>query len=349
MSAQNRAGGGEGVSRRGLISAAAGALALGAGWTPARGAPPRTIDTHHHCFPPGYVTRRRADILAVSRGFEHVVDWTPKTSLAAMDEAGIDLAVLSVSTPGVWLGEAAASRQLARACNEYAAGVVRDHPGRFAFFANLPAPDEPGALQEIAHAFDVLGAAGAVLMTSYQDRYLGDPAFARVLAELDRRKAVVFLHPTDADCCRALVPELPPAFVEFPTDTTRTAASLLFSGTLARLRDLRFVFSHGGGTLPMLTGRLGMWVRRKPELGQLYPSGLQAELARHYFDIVSIGSAPARAALAAFVPPTQLLFGSDFPYGPIRPLLDDLSAIAPGAPERAMIFGANAARALSLV
>ena len=224
-----------------------------------QGSPPRgaslVVDTHHHFYPPQYVARRRREILAVSPGFDHVVDWTPQQSLDAMDEAGVDKAILSISTPGIWFENVDEARTVARECNEYAASLVRSYPDRYDFFAAVPLPDQSGSIAEIAYAVDHLGAAGVGLLTSYGGRYLGDQSFAAVLEELDRRCATVYVHPTVGDCCRNLLTNLPPAFLEFVFDTTRTAASLLFSGTLTRLRNLRFIFSHGGGTLPMLSTR----------------------------------------------------------------------------------------------
>jgi predicted TIM-barrel fold metal-dependent hydrolase len=316
-----------------------------------RSRPPGTsmvVDTHHHFYPPQYVARRREEILAISPGFQHVVDWTPEDSLAAMDEAGVDKAILSISTPGIWFDDTNEARVVARECNEYAAALVRDYPDRFDFFAAVPLPDSSGSIAEIAYAIDQLGAVGVGLLTNYGGRYLGDPVFSPVFEELDRRGTTVYIHPTTVDCCRNLVTDLPPAFLEFVFDTTRTAASLLFSGTLTRLRKLRFIFSHGGGTLPMLTGRLELLVRNKPALQKLFPQGLDHELARHYYDTVSIMSPAAVRAMKTFVPSTQMVFGTDCPYGPIDLQLKAIAAFDFSDADRALVIGANAQRLLKL-
>lgn len=162
----------------------------------------------------------------------------------------------------VWFGDVQAARTLARKCNEYLAQLVRDFPDRFGFFAAVPLPDTEGSLQEITYALDTLKADGIGLMTNYGDKWPGDPAYAAVFDELNRRHAVVFVHPTPPNCCKNLVPHVPTAFTEFPHDTTRAVTSLLYSGSLARLRDIHFIFCHAVGTIPMLAGRIA-------ELGRL--------------------------------------------------------------------------------
>ncbi|MDR3472258.1 MAG: amidohydrolase family protein [Devosia sp.] len=306
------------------------------------------IDVHHHVFPPAYIAAHRADILAISNGNTWGVEWTPEKSLREMDQAGVSKAILSISAPGVWFGDDQKARSMARACNEYAAELVSRRPDRFGFFAAVPLPDVEGALAESAYAMDHLGAAGVGVLTNYEGLYLGEEHFSRLFAELNGRKTAIFVHPTECACCAGAHMPMPSAFIELPFDTTRTAASLLFSKTLARFRDLRFIFSHGGGALPMLAGRMGLWAFANPELMEMFPQGLQPELARHYYDTVTITSPPAIAALKAFAPPGQLLFGTDFPIGPLKPQLDAIGLFEfPDADHRG-VTGANAASLLKL-
>ncbi len=192
----------------------------------------RLIDLHHHMLPPAYMAEARHRVVAQGQGYlpPTVLQWTPENSLAEMDQAGVATAILSISTPGVWFGAVHEARSLARKCNEYAARLVRDHPGRFGLFAAVPLPDIEGSLREIAYALDVLQADGIGLMTSYGDKWPGDPVYAPVFAELNRRKAVVYIHPTGPDCCRDLISFVPYVFTELPHDTTRAVTSLLFSG-----------------------------------------------------------------------------------------------------------------------
>jgi predicted TIM-barrel fold metal-dependent hydrolase len=276
------------------------------------------IDVHHHIVPPPYLARERERILAaMDMNPAQLLEWTPGRALEEIDRHGIATAITSISTPGIWFGEASAARTLARECNEYAAQLARDHPGRFGNFAAIPLPDVEGSLREIEYALDVLGADGIGILTSYADKWPGDPAFAPVFDELERRKAVVFVHPTAPACCRNLIPGIPPAITEFLFDTTRAVMSLLVGGTFRRCPNIRFIFCHAGGTMTVLSSRIDAFVKRHPELSDLLPDGALPELRRLYYDLANSVNAPAFRAVTALVPATQLLFGSDFPYVPI--------------------------------
>ncbi len=301
----------------GLGATAARAFASAAKAGPVAAPGPR-LDAHFHFLPPAYMKEEHARV----GGFGHnlsaarLLSWTPQQALETMDRNGIATAFASITTPGVWYGDVAAARRLARGWNEYAAERIRDHPGRFGLFAVVAPPDTAGALAEIGHALDVLKADGIGLLSNYGGRYLGDAAFAPVLAELDRRRAVVFVHPTTAPCCTGLVPGTPPQLTEFPTDTTRTITSLLVSGSFARFRGIRFIFSHGGGTLPMVAGRMSEMLDHRPDLKEKLPEGTMAELRRLYFDTASAANGPAMAALMRLAPAAHILFGSDDPFLP---------------------------------
>jgi 6-methylsalicylate decarboxylase len=205
-------------------------------------------------------------------------EWTPHKALAEMDANSVATAIVSITSPGIWFGDVQAGRTLARKCNEYMAQLVSDYPGRFGFFAAVPLPDTEGSLQEITYALDTLKADGIGLMTNYGDKWPGDPAYAAVFDELNRRRAVVFVHPAAPNCCKNLVPHVPTAFTEFPYDTTRAVTSLLYSGSLARLRDIHFIFCHAGGTIPMLAGRIAELGRVKQRRGKCAERrGIRAE------------------------------------------------------------------------
>jgi 6-methylsalicylate decarboxylase len=253
-----------------------------------------------------------------------LLDWTPARAFEEVDRHRIATAITSISTPGVWFGDAEAGRILARECNEYGAQMARDYPGRFRNFAAIPLPDVEGSLRELDYALGALGALGIGLLTSYEDRWLGDPAFAPVFDELERRKAVVFVHPTAPACCRHLIPGIPAGLTEFLFDTTRAVTSLLFSGTFARCPNIRFIFCHGGGTLTILAGRIETFVRRQKRLAGTMPDGATEALKRLYYDVANTTNPPAFAALTSLVPASQILFGSDYPYLPIAATTDGM-------------------------
>ncbi len=316
----------------------------------AGGDAPHRIDTHHHIFPPAYLQRERDRILAPAPGLsQQILGWTPEKAIEAMDRSGVQTAITSISTPGIWFGDGAATRCLARDCNEYAAQLSGRYKRRFGIFAALPLTDVDGSLEEIAYALDVLGADGVGLVTNYQGVLPGDPSLAPVFDELNRRKAAVYFHPTAAQCCLNHQTGLPPAILEFPFDTTRAISSLLTSGTLARCPDIRFIFSHGGGALPMLAGRIARVVALRPELARHAPQGAMHALGKLYYDMVSINSAAALGALRQLADMSHLLFGSDFPYWSPGVAVEELARLPISAEERLDIERHNALRLLPLL
>jgi 6-methylsalicylate decarboxylase len=272
------------------------------------------IDVHHHFAPPTYVAENR------SRVSPAALDWTPQKALDAMDAEGVATAVPSLALPGVWFGDADAARRTSRLCNDYAADLARSHPGRFGLFPVVPLPDIDGSLREIEYGFDVLKASGIGIVTNYSDesgsKWLGNPVFTPVFEELNRRKAVVFVHPIVANCCQKLLPDVSPLVSEIPQDTTRAVTNLLFTGTFSRFRDIRFIFSHGSGDVPMVMGRLHDYAPKN--IAETAPDGIDYELARLYYDIAGTAYPPAIAALTKLVPVTQILFGSDNPFVPLH-------------------------------
>ncbi len=275
------------------------------------------IDVHHHIVPPFYLGANRDRIAAGGGGWINpaFLSWAPEHAVAAMDKHGVATAVLSLSTPGVWFGEPRAATNMARRVNEYAADLARTHRGRFGVFAAVALPQVEGSLREIEYALDVLKVDGIGLLTSYDDKYLGHVSYDPVFEELNRRKAVVFVHPTTPLCCRALLPDVSPIMIEIPQDTTRAVTNLLFRGTFARFRDIRFIFTHAGGNVPMVLGRMQQYAPKN--ITEKAPNGIEYELRRLYYDIAGTAYRPAIAALTNLVPTTQILFGSDNPFVPL--------------------------------
>jgi predicted TIM-barrel fold metal-dependent hydrolase len=304
------------------------------------------IDVHHHFVSSTYKADASARGVAVPGS-----DWTPEMSLAEMNKSGVAMAMLS--QPGQLSGDVQAIRKLARETNEFGARVVRDHPGRFGLFASLPLPDVEGSLKEIEYTLDTLGADGISLLTSYADKRPGDPAFAPVFQELNRRKAVVHFHPTSPSCCSGLIPSVADPVIEWPHDTTRAVVSLLVTGTMLNCREIRFIFSQAGGTLPMLAGRISLASRisnanaSKSTINQYMPAnfapqGVEFELQRLYYDIAASTSPAAMAALLKLIPTSQILFGSDFPFVPISSTSLGLTELALPASATAAIQHGNA-------
>jgi 6-methylsalicylate decarboxylase len=301
------------LSRRSFLAGAASlgtAAAIAAPSLRAQTANPQRVDIHHHMLPQFHVDAMLKPGRRTAGGFPK---WSPAMTLEEMDKSGIAVAALSQAQPGVWFGDnLEEARGLARELNEYGAKLVRDHPGRFGLFAVAVPPDADGSLKEIEYAFDTLKAEGVGLLTSYGTKYLGDPSFAPVYEELNRRKAVVFVHPTEPACCRGLVPGIPVGSIEYATDTTRTIAHLVFSGTTTKYPDIRWIFCHSGGTLPFLSGRfIRLANERKPAH---LPNGPIPEFGKFYYELAQ-GNTPGQiAALLKMVGVSQVMYGTDYPY-----------------------------------
>lgn len=323
----------EGLHRRRFLAGAAG---LGvAGMLPACTSVPLAagpagdglIDVHHHHIPPFYLEAYR-DRIAGARGgaiSPAWLSWSPEKAIAAMDASNVATAVLSLTTPGVWFGDAVAAARTARQVNEYAADLGRRFKGRFGLFAALPLPDQEASLREIEYSLDVLKADGIGLMTSYGDKWLGNPDYDAVFAELNRRGAVVFVHPTAPLCCRNLMPDVVPVVAEIPQDTARAITNMLFTGTFLRYRRIRFIFTHAGGNTPMIIGRMRQY--GPANLAALAPLGIEGELRRHHFDLAGTANRPALAAITSFVPVSQILMGSDNPFVPLAETAQDLTTL----------------------
>jgi predicted TIM-barrel fold metal-dependent hydrolase len=266
------------------------------------------IDVHHHFAPPAYTKLLEQRNLTPAP----MAGWSAQKTLEDMDRAGVAKAMNSIVGPGVWFEDATLARRLARDANEYAAKLIADHPGRFGSFATLTLPDIEGSLREIQHALDVLKADGIMMWTSYGSMWLGDPFFAPIFEELNRREAVLFVHPTVNACCANLLPGISSAKIEYGTDTTRAIARMVYSGASKRYPNMRVIFSHGGGTMPYLITRFAD-VHENATTQQQQPD-FHAEIARFYYDTAQTYNAIPMTALKQAVPLSQIVFGTDYPY-----------------------------------
>lgn len=316
-------------SRRSFLG---GLAALGAGailpgrqaWAQAAAAEkPFRIDTHHHLSSPGFI----AEISGRRTGQVPLMRWTVAKSIEDMDQGGVATSILSISEPSVFFGNFDTARALARETNDFGAKLIADHPGRFGMFATVPLPDVEGTLREIAHALDTLKMDGICMMTDYQGKFLGDPAFAPVMEEINRRKALIYTHPFRNDCCRNLIPDIPEPVIELGTDTTRTIASLLFSGTAAKFPDIQWIFSHAGGTAPFLMQRFNALFAARKDLQPRMPQGPAYYMQRFCYDTASATTIHPLSALTKLVKPTQILFGTDFPFAQAKEVAAALRAV----------------------
>jgi aminocarboxymuconate-semialdehyde decarboxylase len=304
-----------------------------------------TVDVHHHILPDFFFQ-------ATSEG-DHPVGgiapppWSRASMLSFLDDAGIDVAITSISTPGVHTGDDTAARALARRCNELAAGMIRDRPDRFGGFACLPLPDVDGALAELAHAFDDLRLDGVVLFSNAHGTYLGDPRFSPLFEELQRRAAVVFVHPNPSPDASAHALGLPDTLIDFTADTTRAIARLHYSNTFARTPDVKYIFAHAGGTVPYLAGRFAIIDEMNVIPGAEDRTTAAETFRRLYWDTAASWGDPVLRMLRDVVGLDRVLFGTDYPYlrrdlaVSCREHIEASPELTDG--ERAAVLGATAA------
>ncbi|MEH0509987.1 amidohydrolase family protein [Streptomyces sp. B21-106] len=279
------------------------------------------IDVHAHMLPDFYVQHATAAGHAHPDGMGGWPSWSLQAHLDLMDRNGIETAMLSMSSPGVHFGDDKAARLLARRVNEYTAELTRDHPGRFGNFVSLPLPDVDGAVEEIAFSFDELGADGVALLTHAHGVYLGDQRLDPVFAELDRRRAVVFLHPTSPVCWAQSALGRPRPMVEYIFDTARTVTDLVMEGVLTRHPNMRVIVPHCGGAIPVLADRINEFMSLFLHARQ--PPGPDAvqQLRGLYYDMAGTAFPRQVPALLKLVDPDRVLFGSDYCWTP-APLAD---------------------------
>jgi predicted TIM-barrel fold metal-dependent hydrolase len=269
------------------------------------------IDVHQHLVPPTW--RRYLAEHNLDSGGAAIPEWTAGGAIDMMDAQGIATGVLSVTAPGVHLGDPARAQALARSVNEFGAELVKDNPDRIGSFASIPLPDLDAALEETEYALDVLGADGLVLMSNAHGRYLGHPTFEPLWAELDRRKAVVFVHPA-----QPALPNLdgtPASLVDYVFDTTRAAVNLVLNGVMRRYPGVKVILSHGGGFVPYAAYRFSTLTSMLFDPSRDGQEIIR-DLKRFYFDTALAAGPGTLPALLAFAEPGHVLYGSDWPFAP---------------------------------
>jgi predicted TIM-barrel fold metal-dependent hydrolase len=271
-----------------------------------------TIDTHHHLLPDFFFDATNEKESPVG-GLKPQI-WTPDRSLEFMDEAGIDVAILSISTPGIQLSDRHAGQDLARKCNEFAATLITKHPSRFGAFAGVSMANIDDAIDEVKYALDVLKLDGVVLFTNSNGIYLGDSSVRPLFDELQRRKTVVYIHPNASPDPVAHKLGLTDNLIDFPGDTTRAIAQLHYGGIFSATPNVKYIFSHAGGTAPYLAGRFAI-VDEMNIMGDNSKRGTASEMFRRlYWDTALAWSDPVLHTLSEIAGSDRILFGTDFPY-----------------------------------
>ncbi|MBL8378074.1 MAG: amidohydrolase [Burkholderiales bacterium] len=323
------------AGRRGFLAGlgALGALSAAGCATTASNEPHR-IDVHHHISPPAWVNALKSAKL----DSPPVNNWTPQRSIDDLDRGGVATAITSPTQPAIGFLNARDAADVARASNEYARKLADESRGRFRMFALLPMPHVDATLREIEYALDTLKAEGVAFMTSYNNRYLGNKEFAAVMDELNRRKATAYTHPNDPSCCVNVGIGMPTGLIEWGTDTTRTIADLIFTGTARRCKDVNFIFSHAGGTIGSLTERFLVWIHGQAMMRNrgFDRERVLAELRGFYYDTAQTANPVAMGALSKFIPVSQIVYGTDYPYRTAADHTKGLAEVFSGADLRAI-------------
>jgi 6-methylsalicylate decarboxylase len=272
---------------------------------------PHRIDVHHHISPPAWVDALKR----MKKDTPPVTNWSVQKTIEDMDAGGVATAMTSPTTPQLAGLDAPTAAGVAKESNEWAKKLEADHAGRFGTWAMLPLPHIDESLKAIEYAFDTLKVDGVGIMTSYGDKWLGYEEFEPVWQELNRRKAIVYTHPTSANCCVNLVRGVDEAYIEFGTDTTRSIFSMIFSGFAGKYPDINWIWSHGGGSITSFYERFTVQALMRPPYKEKFTRDqVEKQIQRFYYDTAAIPNDVTLSALAKMVPASQILYGTDFPY-----------------------------------
>ncbi len=272
---------------------------------------PDRIDVHHHILPPVY-TSAMEKIGITSGGGVSFPEWSARQSIDLMDRNNIATAITSISSPGIYFGDIGFSKELARKCNEFSANLVKSHQKRFGGFAVLPLPDVNAAIKELKYALDVLKLDGVVMLSNVDGYYPGTQRFNELYSELNKRKTVVFIHPTVPSKGKFPEMNMKPSLIEFVFDTTRAISNLILNNTLERYSNIRFIFAHAGGTAPYIAWRISILDHYRG----IYEKNTISLLKNLYYDTALSASPYAMRSLQELVDISHILFGSDYPFAP---------------------------------
>jgi predicted TIM-barrel fold metal-dependent hydrolase len=285
------------------------------------------IDVHQHPIP-DYYKRALASIGIMGSGENPWAEWSLEQQLELMERNGMTAVIHSVASPGCYFGDVDFAVRIARECNEGAARLVADRPDKFGAFALLPLPEVPAAIREAQYALDTLKLDGICLLTHVGTRHLGQPEDDELLAELDRRGAVVFIHPLRNQARGMPAFSYPAGLTELVLDTTRAIHNMLWNGTFKKFANIRWIMPHGGGTIPFLAYRLSQMDHKRSD--QLIGGTVENTLRMLYYDVAEICAPAPLKALMAVADPKRILFGSDYPFSRHRTPAQDVRDLIAG-------------------
>ncbi len=285
------------------------------------------IDLHHHLVPTFYVKSLAEKGITELSGIP-IPTYNPEECLKDMDKVGIDKAILSIPASGLHIKNNGFFTGLARETNEFLAKMKQEYPTRFGALASMPLPNIDASFAELDFAMDELHLDGVVLLTNTDGLYLGDPELEEFFAELNRRKAVVFVHPDDPPFADMKKPDVPVVHIEWPFDTTRAVANMVYTGALDRYQKIRFILPHGGGAVPYLAWRISILEYRQRDkvkmLRSLYDLILRKQgpatglklLKNMYYDTTAVTTPSSLRTLKELLDPSHIVLGTDLGAAP---------------------------------
>ena len=278
----------------------------------------RKVDFHSHAILQSYIDGLKKLKIdeAVEEGFP-LPKWSAEAHLQFMSDAGIDFSILSMPTPHV------SDSAVAREVNEEFSATCEKYPDKFGFVATLPLPDIEGSIAEIDYAIKKLGALGFKVASNSDGVYLGDERLDPIFAELNRRKALVIMHPSPARQLprENVVTGRVMALYEYPADTTRAVLNMLANGTLEKFPDIKFVVPHCGSFLPYMKQRASAMFQMLSSMKMMEPVNIEDSLKRLYFDLAGDPMPDALDILLKITDIDHIVYGSDYPYVPAPILL----------------------------
>jgi len=325
----------------------------------------RIVDFHSHFYPPAYLDALKAGRssvrVVVDADGNPVLHYPGDYNVAVqghrdvacretvLEREGVDVQVLTLTTPGTHVEAPARAGELARLVNDALADAARRPERRFAALATLPLNDPAASAAELTRAVRELGMRGAMLFSNVNGVALADPHYEPLWRAADQLEAVLFIHPTNPVGVEAMTDYWLMPLVGFPMDTTLAAAKLVFAGVPDRYPRIRWVLGHLGGAIPYLAERFDRGYAAFRECRARLSRRPSEVLRTFFFDTVNFDVAPLRLAVE-FAGARQLLAGSDYPHqiGSIPAMLASLRALDLPARDRDLILGGNAARLLGL-
>jgi 6-methylsalicylate decarboxylase len=272
----------------------------------------RRIDAHQHVLFDAYLAE--LETMGISGSAERAFpEWSKAQMLDNMAEFEIYAVAVSISSPGTYFGDIDFTKRLVRICNDCFAELSGQSENRIASLGLLPLPDTEAACREVAYLYDELGLDGVGLVSHYNDIYIGDPEFEELYQELNRRQAVVFVHPVRPMSAPAMQYSFPSGFVELVAATGRVIANLLATGVMERYPDIKWYLPHSGGIIPSILYRL-LKFESLPKFQAQVPKGVRTYLKRIYYDVAQASEPEILSALMQFADPDKILFGTDYPF-----------------------------------